>query len=619
MAVVGIDLGTTRSAVANIQSDGFPACIVNSEADILTPSIIFLKEEEGQIVSVVGKIAKNALVAKPEDVVQCVKRHMNEEDYVFIDSRGKEWRPETLSAFILKKLDKDAKTKLREKEEETTHAVITVPYYFADLERKRTQQAGEIAGLHVLGILDEPIAAVFSYALDNGLEPMTCCVYDFGGGTFDVAIVEITENYEVFVKATAGNEWLGGENIDEEIADYFASEFHAKFNIDVKDDFKIYNDFKKIAENAKENLGTLDSVPISLGAKGESFNFDLTREKYEELISPYIEQTVNALEDALIYYRAARQTGSGKSPSEDSEKERIRIIEELKALRDANGPEWEAAKKEEWNNINKILLVGGSSRIPLVKKRLVAATGKEPELADPDQAVARGAAIYAAWVAKAQGIDCAQPFGIQDILNKKTIETTESEKPGIVVTPVVSHSLGVKILDTSTNKLINSKLIYKGAQIPPDGLVCVDVFTPAADNATAVNIVILQKEEVEAELCREVGSYSLEGFPARPKGEILIPVIFRYNTQNTINVSALAIKDDKINELIDDMKKNGDIGDDVDENNLNILFTKIFRNKELTNKYMKDFPQLNAKIESKWLKEEELAEEKKIADLAKII
>lgn len=654
MKVIGIDLGTTRSLIAHIDQADRPAVIFNAESEVLTPSIILLKEEEGEIKATVGRAAKMSMVARPEDTVSIVKRHMKEPDWVFVDSRGKEWRPETLSALILKKLRKDAEEKLGEK---ITHAVITVPYYFADLERKRTQQAGKIAGLEVPEgwILDEPIAAVYAYTLDTGLKPMTCCVYDFGGGTFDVSIVEVTSEKKVAVKATAGNSNLGGEDLDAQIVRYFAEKFKEKHNMDPMADKRTHYEFLQRAEWAKELLSDQDKVDIPLGAGGKSLDLTFIRkrpvhfkitertfenlksegfpddvleklesiknqepigeeefvgilkttigdeqtEKFkslilehtkvertdktlEELISTYIDMTISSMEDALIYYRARRQVEEENFPNDTAEERkkkeerRMEIIEDLERIRAEDKEEeveseWKRIKGEEWERIDKILLVGGSSKIPLVSRRIEEETGKEPELTDPDQAVVRGAAIQAAWLAKEAGIPCRQPRG-------------RTGKPGVIVKPeiIVSHSLGVKAKKApSSEEFINSKIIFKGATIPEDGVEGKEMYVADVDGQTAVEITLLQKEAEDPKYCVVVGSFLFEGIPPRPAGVVKIIIKLKYDRQNMVHVEAYALETEK-------------------------------RLEDITEEDLKGVPKLKTKVEAKWLTEEKIETERNL-------
>ena len=664
MAVVGIDLGTTRSLIAQIDEMGRPAIIKNTEGEALTPSVILFRKEADRIKAIVGKIAKNAMVARAEDVAMLIKRHMCEEDYVFIDGDGKEWYPETLSALILKKLKQDAEKELKK---EVTHAVITVPYYFGNLERERTIQAGKIAGLEVLEIIDEPVAALYSYTLDLGLEPMTCCVYDFGGGTFDVCIFEVTPEKEIVVKANNGNRFLGGANLDEEIVRYFEKEFKKKHNIEplsdpknsqdflekaekakedlstvedvyvaltaggktidlsfsrkkleelishhvdstkqsaeivryFEEEFKkkhnieplsglrIYQDFLEKAERAKEDLSTVDEVYVALTAGGKTIDLSFSRKKLEELISHHVDSTIQSLEDALIEFRAKNEIKSQTFSNEEEEKQAIiRIKESLQKIREKAGEEkassedkekWEKIKREEWEKIDKILLVGGSTRIPLVKKMIKTETGKEPEEKgfSPDDVVALGASIQAAWKTKnVKGQQIPPAPEVRDSKGRLVL-------PG-KTTLTVSHSLGVKAKNSLTDEFINSKIIFKGAEMTENGVEKKELYYTDVDNQTAVEIIVLQGEDDNPQYCRIVGSkegYILDGIPPRQAGKVKIVAKMRYDRENIVHIDARAIETDKDNL------------DDITEDEL------------------EKAPKLEIKAELKWLDGEELKEE----------
>ncbi len=557
MKVVGIDLGTTRSLIAHIDATGRPTVIPSAEGDRLTPSVILFKKDKDKINAIVGKRAKSAMVARAEDVAMLIKRHMSEEDWVFIDAEGKEWRPETLSALILKKLKQDAEKYLGE---EVTHAVITVPYYFANLERERTKQAGEIAGLDVLGILDEPIAAVYAYALDRGLEPMTCCVYDFGGGTFDVSIIEVTPEKRIVVKATSGDRFLGGADVDAEIVRFFAGKFKEAHEIDPLSNLRTHQEFLDRAERAKEDLSSDMEVYVPLTAEGKTLDLTFERTTFEEIISPHIDRTIDSLHDALIGYRAKRlaeELVNKENLSEEEidkriEEEMIRIREELENIRqkaseenatEEDKAEWQRIRSEEWEKIDRILLVGGSTRIPLVKERIKTETGKEPEIGfNPDEIVAIGAAIQAAW--RAKELTKEHP-------ELPTPEVRDSKGKLVLAagtTVVVSHSLGIKAKDPTTGQFINSKIILKDTEIPEEGIERTEIYETEVDNQTSVQIILLQGEADDPEYCRIAGSkegYLLTGIKPRLKGETKIKVIMKIDRENIVHLTAMDVTDVK--------------------------------------------------------------------------
>lgn len=345
---IGIDLGTTFSAVAVMEA-GKPTIITNSEGTRTTPSVVTIKD--GEIV--VGQTAKNQAITNPEHTVRSIKRKMGTDDKITID--GKEYTPQQISAMILQKLKKDAEAYLGH---EIKDAVITVPAYFNDSQRQATKDAGRIAGLNVLRIINEPTAAALAYGLDKG-EDHTILVFDFGGGTFDVSILELGDG--VFeVKSTSGDNHLGGDDIDEAIMDWMASEFKKEHNIDLREDKVAKQRLKEAAEKAKIELSSAQKATINLpfitaDANGpKHLNLELTRAKFEELISKILDRL--------------------RGPTEQ-------------AMKDAN---------IESKDIHKVLFVGGSTRIPAVQKLVKDITGKEGDKSvNPDEAVALGAAIQA--------------------------------------------------------------------------------------------------------------------------------------------------------------------------------------------------------------------------------
>jgi molecular chaperone DnaK len=514
---VGIDLGTTRSLIADIDNLGRPFIIPNSEGERLTPSVVLFDKKEDKVIVKVGGIAKRAAVARPEDVVRLVKRYMCIENWSFVDTEGKEWRPETVSALILKKLKQDSEKYLKE---EITHAVITVPYYFGNLERERTKQAGELAGFNVMRIVDEPVAAAIAYGLDKQREPMICLVYDLGGGTFDIAVMEVNAKGEIEVLATHGDRFLGGADFDEDVVNYFADEFNKAHGVDPLRELKTYQDFLDKAEKAKEDLSFVDEVDVGLSSEGKVLDLKLTREKLESLIAPDIEKTKGYLEETLIALRTKREKLSTK------EKENLELI------RKTGQKEWEQIKKEEWARIDKILLVGGSTRIPLVQNTIKMESGKDPEIGgfNPDELVALGAASIAAW-------RFVELF--PDKKDKITVRTPEGlPVPETMVKTIVSHSLGVEAIEPNSQRKINSRIISKGEKRPATGI---QKYTTVEDYQTAVNIVLLQGEDEDPKFCRVIGNkdgYVLRGIPAMAKGLPDIEIKMEYDLEDIVHVKA---------------------------------------------------------------------------------
>ncbi|MEH2306822.1 Hsp70 family protein [Nostoc sp.] len=475
--VIGIDLGTTMSAMAYIDDMGRPAIIPNAEGHNLTPSVIMIRGDE----RVVGRTAKNAAVARPKNVIQFIKRKMSEPDYVFTDENGQEHRPEELSALILKKLKQDAEKRLGE---EVKQAVITVPAYFADLERQRTKQAGEIAGFEVLDIINEPTAAAIAYGIEKAQDGINIFVYDLGGGTFDATLMQVGTG-ELRVLATDGNKLLGGYDFDEEICQFFAEQFRQKHDLDPLENLQIYQKFLTEAETAKVNLSADVETYVNLTAEGKVHDFTLKREQFENLIEHHINQT---------------------------------LFLSKRVLSDAH---------LDWEQVNKVLLVGGSTRIPLVQNKVKDLTKKEPETGfNPDEVVALGAAIYAAGLA---GETVRKPGG-------KAIAPVK-------VRNVTAHSLGIITKNAETDKDINSKLIFKNTEIPAKGE---GNFTTIKDNQTEVEIQIIQGEDENPENCDKVGDAGLlTGIPPQPKGVPQIEVSLSYDESGFVYLYARELESGK--------------------------------------------------------------------------
>ncbi|WP_404329329.1 molecular chaperone DnaK [Mesobacillus maritimus] len=491
--VIGIDLGTTNSCVAVLEG-GEAKVIPNPEGNRTTPSVVAFKNGERQV----GEVAKRQSITNPNTIMS-VKRHMGTSHTEEIE--GKKYTPQEVSAIILQYLKSYAEDYLGET---VTKAVVTVPAYFNDAERQATKDAGKIAGLEVERIINEPTAAALAYGMDKTDEDQTILVYDLGGGTFDVSILELGDG--VFeVKSTAGDNRLGGDDFDQVIIDYLVAEFKKENGIDLSKDKMAAQRLKDAAEKAKKDLSGVTSTQISLPfiTAGEAgplhLEVNLTRAKFDELSSSLVERTMGPTRQAL--------KDAGLSASE----------------------------------IDKVILVGGSTRIPAVQEAIKKETGKEPHRGvNPDEVVAMGAAIQGGVIT--------------------------GDVKDVVLLDVTPLSLGIETMGG-----VFTKLIERNTTIPTSKS---QVFSTAADNQTAVDIHVLQGERPMAADNKTLGRFQLADIPPAPRGVPQIEVSFDIDKNGIVNVrakdlgtnkeqaitikSSTGLSDEEIDKMVREAEENAD-------------------------------------------------------------
>lgn len=464
--VVGIDLGTTYSAIAIVNKYGKPEVLTNREGERITPSVVLFDGDD----PIVGSIAKRSAVASPFNVIQFVKRQIGDKNWKFRTENGDVYTPEEISAMVLKRLKQDAEVLLGEEIEDV---VITVPAYFDDARRKATQDAGRIAGLNVLRIINEPTAAALAYGIDKLDQNQTILVYDLGGGTFDVTVMRLSPG-GLRVLSTGGAKNLGGFDWDNEIMNFLNEEFQAQGGPDLLEDPILEQDLREKAEIAKKTLSSRERTSVFLSSSGVNTSITLTRQKFEELTRHLVDHTQEIMEQVL--------GNAGLT----------------------------------WRDVDRVLLVGGSTRMPMVSDLIERVTGKKPaKNVNADEVVAHGAAIQGTLIAMKQG-----KLDSSDLANFPMIEVQD----------VNSHSLGVVALDENGNE-VNSIVLKKNTVIP---CRVSGHYTTTVDRQRQLHIQVTEGESTNLEYVKIVGE-GLIDLPEYPKGAPL-EVVFSYDSDGIIHV-----------------------------------------------------------------------------------
>lgn len=462
---VGIDLGTTYSAIAHVNKHGVPEILPNAEGDRITPSVILFDGDD----IIVGNYAKQAAVAFPNQVVEFIKRHIGEDDFSF-EYRGEHYSPEKLSSFILARLKHDAEHRLGHRIDQ---AVVTVPAYFGDRQRRATIRAGELAGLKVLKLVNEPTAAAFAYGLSHQGQDMKCLVFDLGGGTFDVTITDIVGN-DINVLASTGDHQLGGKDWDDALMRYVADQFNSKHGVDPLDDLVAYHDLRQKCVSAKLSLSRRPKVNIFYDFQGRILRQEVTRDTFEDLSIGLLGRcealTLDVLDDAKVRPQ----------------------------------------------DIDTVLLAGGSTRMPMVRELIRRIFDKEPATdINPDECVSLGAALTAA-------LESARLTGERPPVDIRTHDVT-------------SHSLGMVVY--RDGQLHNSPIIARNSRIPCERTR--DDYVTTHDGQSTMDLWLVQGENPDPLNCNVLGHFEFYGIPPRRAGRTQLAVTYRYNANGIVEVEAM--------------------------------------------------------------------------------
>lgn len=509
---VGIDLGTTYSAIAHLNEDGEPEVIENADGRPITPSVVLLDEDR----VVVGPSFQRISVADSDQIVEAVKREMGNKDFHVV-YQNKKLSPEFISALILKKMKQDAEKRVGP----IANAVITVPYYFNDVRRKATQDAGRIAGLNVVDIINEPTAATLAYAWGQQVlgrtdlvdQERTILVYDLGGGTFDVTVVRYTPT-AFRVLATDGDVMLGGLDWSKRLADHLVEQFRQKYDLDPSKSPETMRTFRQEAEDAKHDLSTQSQVPISVYYEGKTLSVSLSRPEFERMTADLLQRTKDTTE--LVMQQAGVKPGT----------------------------------------LDEVILVGGSTYMPVVEQMLREVTNQEPsrELM-PERAVSEGAAIHAA-ILQARSGDTGQiPEAV--LTRLKNVRTSD----------VNSHSLGIKISDPSdASRQINHIMIPRNTPVPHE---VSQRFGTNSDGQQRIHVEILEGDAVDPSACQLIGDFRVFNLPADlPKGS---PIAITYAYDSAGRISARARDLTGNNEANTEIVRDGGLDEGAVETAVNLL------------------------------------------------